>query len=63
MRALSPQHQAKVKRARKAHCALVARALQIHAQRKVHAHAVACIISHQTAKETTCMHCPSYAVS
>ncbi len=38
---------------------IVVRALQIHAQRC----AVACIISYQTAKETTCMQCPSYAVS
>ncbi len=30
---------------------------------KVPARAVACIISYQTAKETTCMQCPIYAVS
>ncbi len=41
------------------YCARSARSL--NTRTKVPARAVACIISYQTAKETTCMQCPSYA--
>ncbi len=57
----SPLSQARVKRARKRHCARSARSS--NTRTKVPARAVACIISYQTAKENTCMQCPSYAVS
>ncbi len=61
-RALTPPpRQAQVKRARKRHCACSARSS--NTRTKVPARAVACIISYQTAKETTCMQCPSYVVS
>ncbi len=61
-RALTPPPcQARVKRARKRYYARSAHSSNTCT--KVPARAVACIISYQTAKETTCMQCPSYAVS
>ncbi len=45
----------------KRYCARNARSS--NTRTKVLARAVACIISYQTVKETTCMQCPSYAVS
>ncbi len=60
MRETSPPRQARVM-ARKRYCAHSTRSS--NTRTKVPARAVACIISYQTAKETTCMQCPRYAVS
>ncbi len=57
----SPPRQERVKRVPKRYCARSTRSS--NTRTKVPARAVACIISYQTAKETTCMKCPSYAVS
>ncbi len=56
---MSPPRQARVKRARKRHGACSARSP--NTRTKVPAHAVDCIISYQTAKETMCMQWCSYA--
>ncbi len=42
---------------------LVAQSEQVAQIVRTPARAVACIISFQTAKETKCMQCPSYAIS
>ncbi len=56
----SPPRQALVKRARKRYCARSASSS--NTRKKVPVHTVACIISNQTAKESTCMQCRSYGV-
>ncbi len=57
----SPPRQERIKRGRKRYCAHSAHSSNTCT--KVPARATACIISYQTAKETTCMQCRSYAVS